>query len=105
MHATDFIRRRDRIVAALGGKGGKVSRALQTLVRRAGAVVIVTQRRIIGYRMRDGSVACSKRRYRSEVDARLDMVMIQARAKHSHVPIRVYRCEWCSGWHLTSKRS
>jgi hypothetical protein len=72
-------------------------------VHRVGAAAIIEGNRVVGYRMRDGSVACVKVRYRDEVEAKLDLLRIAAAPNHGHKPIRVYRCPWCAGWHSTSR--
>lgn len=103
MHASEFKRRHQRIVVEARGNKRRENRAFAQLVKRARAAVVIANRRIIGYRMRDGSVACVKIRYRSEVDAALDLSRIRAASNHSHIPVRVYRCGFCFGWHLTSR--
>ena len=105
MHASTFNRERQRIERRSRGKVAKVRRALHQLVQRAGAATIIEGNRIVGYRMRDGSVACLKIRYRTDVDAQLDMLRIQALPTVGHKPIRAYRCPWCHGYHLTSRRA
>lgn len=47
---------------------------------------------------------CShKRRYTNEAAAlnQAELQMLQT----PHIELSVYRCELCTGWHLTSKRS
>lgn len=47
--------------------------------------------------------ACeSKNRYASEKEAR---EAIRACAEHGTLGLRCYRCSYCEGWHLTSKKS
>lgn len=29
---------------------------------------------------------------------------LTSRSKRQTVPVRVYECEWCHGWHMTSER-
>lgn len=103
MHASTFNRERRKIERQSRGKHARERRALQHLVRRVGAAAIIEGNRIIGYRMRDGSVACSKVRYRTDVDAQLDLVRIHRLPNNGHKPIRFYRCPWCHGYHLTSR--
>lgn len=47
--------------------------------------------------------ACTKRRYRNEIAARLALAKIQRQDKPGHQESRAYSCERCRGWHLTSK--
>lgn len=47
---------------------------------------------------------CSKETYATEADARFRLKTIRNRnTKSSKIPIRIYECPNCSGWHLTSK--
>lgn len=108
MRAGEFARRRARIQCDRGDKlrphgAGYQRKALRALVKRSGAALIVPNGRVVGYRMRDGSVACMKQRYRSETAAHAELSRIASHASHSYVPVRAYRCEWCDGWHLTSR--
>ncbi|HKY46171.1 MAG TPA: hypothetical protein VJM50_23975 [Pyrinomonadaceae bacterium] len=72
-------------------------------MHRVGAAIVVANHKVIGYRMTDGSVACLKRRYLTATDAELDLSRIKAKANHGHIPVRAYRCQWCAGFHLTSR--
>lgn len=103
MHARQFTRERHRIERQAGGKQRHADAALRHLVRRTGAIAVIANHRIVGYRMRDGSVACMKQRYRTFIDAQQDLTRIQRIARHTHVPVHVYRCQWCAGFHLTSR--
>ena len=51
-------------------------------------------------------VTCTKRRYRTRVDALIALAAIQGRddARRSKTESRAYRCPTCHGWHLTSRR-
>lgn len=103
MHASIFNRERRRIERQAQGVAARERRALRHLVQRVGGAAIIEGKRIIGYRMRDGSVACSKVRYRSEDDARADLLRIAQLPNSGHKPIRAYHCPWCRGAHLTSR--
>lgn len=47
---------------------------------------------------------CKKETYATEADARFRLKTIRSRnTKSSKIPIRIYECPDCSGWHLTSK--
>lgn len=72
-------------------------------MRRGRAVPIIAFGRIVGYRLSDGKVACLKQRFRSESAALLELSTIRRTSNRTHIPVRAYRCEWCGGWHLTSK--
>lgn len=76
---------------------------MRALARRAGAAIILPNGRHVGYRLPDGSVACAKHRYRDEVAAQMELARIRRDAVRGYVPVRAYRCEWCDGWHLTSR--
>jgi len=78
---------------------------MRQLVKRARAVIMIVNGKVVGYRMTDGSVACVKVRYPDDVRAQIDLARIRAVTNHGYVPVRAYRCEHCSGWHLTSRRA
>lgn len=105
MHASTFQRERRKIERQARGKASRERRALRQLVQRVGAAAVIEGNRIIGYRMRDGSVACSKVRYRDDLAAQLDLARIRALPTAGHKPIRAYHCPWCHGFHLTSRPS
>lgn len=101
MKAGEFSRRRARIESARGCKFQR--KALRALAKRARAAIIVPNGKRIGYRLPDGSVACEKQRFHSEDAANTELTRIARQASHAYIPVRAYRCEWCSGWHLTSR--
>lgn len=103
MRASIFTRERLRIERQWQGKRAGARKALQHLVRREGAALVIEGNRRVGYRMRDGSVACLKVRYHSVHDAAQDIARIQGLPNSEHKPCRVYLCPWCSGFHLTSR--
>jgi hypothetical protein len=104
----EFARRRARIESEYGlpnrivGKGFR-RKALRALVKRAGAIRIVPNGREVGYRMREGGVACAKQRFRVAHAAESELFRIGRHASHAHIPVRVYVCDWCGGIHLTSR--
>jgi hypothetical protein len=49
---------------------------------------------------------CTKVRYVDLASARTALAMVRKKAKPgAKAPRRVYPCEICKGWHLTSKKS
>lgn len=108
MSAGEFARRRGLIEFDRGERykprGHAFKRkAVRALAKRAGAALLIPNGRRVGYRMPDGSVACEKQRYRDVCVALTELERIGRHASHAYVPIRAYQCEWCGGWHLTSK--
>ncbi len=108
MRAGEFARRRARIESDKGLKCRPHSpafqrKALRALAKRAGAALIVPIGRRIGYRLPDGSVACAKQRYRTHEAADAELQRIAVHASRAYVPVRAYRCDWCGGFHLTSR--
>jgi len=108
MRASEFARRLARIEAGKGQPfrphGAKHRRkATEALIRRANAALIVPGGRVIGYRLPDGSVACEKQRFRCRDTAEAELIRIRRDAAHSYIPVRAYLCDWCDGWHLTSR--
>jgi len=105
----EFARRRGRIESERGlpnrivGKDFR-RKALRALVKRAGAIRIVPNSREVGYRLPTGGVACAKQRFRVANAAEIELQRINRHASHSHIPVRVYRCDWCGGIHLTSRK-
>ncbi len=79
-------------------------KALRALVKRSNASLIAPRGHVIGYRMPDGSVACIKQRFRSEEAASAELLRIARHASRSYIPVRAYLCDWCGGWHLTSRQ-
>jgi hypothetical protein len=105
----EFARRRGRIESERGlpfrfvGKRFR-RKALRALVKRAGAIRIVPNGKEVGYRMPCGGVACTKQRFRIADAAEIELQRISRHASHSHIPVRVYGCDWCGGIHLTSRK-
>jgi hypothetical protein len=48
-------------------------------------------------------VVCEKKPYPTQEQARLALAHVLAKAKSARQPIRVYPCDRCPAWHLTSK--
>lgn len=103
MRASEFARRAGRIESASGRGRRFRRRAMRALVKRAGAARIVPNGNRVGHRLPDGSVACLKKRYRTEAAAADELSRIRTHARGDYVPARAYECEWCGGWHLTSR--
>lgn len=102
MRAADFARRRARIEQ--GALNGRRYRAeMRALMKRSRAIPIIAYGRVVGYRLADGRVACVKQRFICEASAVAELASIERTATHNYIPVRAYPCEWCGGWHLTSK--
>lgn len=107
MNAAQFSRARERIERD-EHKGATFRRkALARLVDRANAIrfIHVQSGKVLGWRMVDGSIVCAKRRFLSRELGENYMLAIQAQDGKAHAPRRVYQCEFCKGWHLTSRIS
>lgn len=108
MKAGDFARHVARIDHGASnrtrnrGKGFR-QKALRALAKRAGAALILPRGKFVGYRMPDGSVACLKERYRTHDAAMHELERIGKHSSHGYIPVRTYLCEWCGGYHLTSR--
>lgn len=104
MHASEFARKRARIERRAGNRAAFLRKAMDHLVRDAGAVVVHVRGQVVGWRMRGGSVVCVKRRYRDELAALIDLECIRlTTTKRERIPLRQYFCGHCNGWHLTSQ--
>ena len=103
MKASDFARKRALIQRRAGDRAAFLHRAMDHLIREARATVVRDGRRVVGWRMPDGSVACVKFRYRGLEDAQAELDRIAAYQARAYVPVRAYSCVNCGGWHLTSK--
>lgn len=105
MNAAQFSRARDRIEHEGRTRRGFEQKALRKLVREARAVTVIWGRHVRGWRLPDGVMVCRKRRYATSDQAVNDMLSIQAQNGKRGVPRRAYECEFCGGFHLTSKIS
>lgn len=103
MNAGEFAKRRARIEHEHGRRKGYAARAMDALVREAGAIIIIVRNRIVGWRMPSGQVVCRKRRYRSEPDAMVELTNVRRDPRTPRIPGRFYLCPHCNGWHLTSQ--
>jgi hypothetical protein len=105
MNAAQFAARRARLAREHHGHGRKYKRALAHLLRDARAVLLVLNRKVVGYRLLTGEIVCVKERYRSADDATVAMTRIQdAIEAGKRAPVRVYACQHCHGFHLTSQK-
>lgn len=103
MRAHDFARRKAVIEGRAARSQQWKTKAIRHLIRRAQAAVILSWGRIVGYRMPDGSVACVKERFSDAASACAEIERIAQQSTASYVPVRAYRCEYCRGWHTTSR--
>lgn len=103
MNAGQFSKRRARLENEHGRRKGYARKAMDALVREAGAAYIIVHGKVVAWRMPNGQVVCKKRRYDSEelANAILEGVMQCPRTRKW--PNRVYHCPYCNGWHLTSQ--
>jgi len=102
MNAAEFARRRARI-ERFALKTRRYRAMMRSLMKRSRAIPILAFGRLVGWRLPDGSVACVKQRFRTQAAALLELSGIARTSSHSYIPVRAYQCEWCGGWHLTSK--
>ncbi|CAG2144532.1 hypothetical protein LMG31506_03026 [Cupriavidus yeoncheonensis] len=102
MNAATFAARRARLQYRYG-TGKRFRLELQHLVRDAGAAMVIVGGKVVAYRMTTGEVVCIKKRFRDSSDAQVDMLGIQVANPSTRVPVRVYLCPYCKGWHLTSE--
>lgn len=104
MNAAEFSRRRARIVFEFHGRGKRYNRQLAHLIQDAHAVLVVMERKVVGYRLPNGEMVCIKMRYRTATEATEDIERIQAsNVNGGRVPIRAYACQHCQGFHTTSQ--
>lgn len=100
----DFIRRRAIIEHRHGKTPRKRNKALRSLEREARAKQVYAGGKLSRWVLPSGKTVCLKYRYRTEDDALFELSMQQARTWGSKkVPVRVYLCGHCHGWHLTSQ--
>lgn len=103
MNAGEFAKRRARIEHEHRRRKGYAARALNALVREAGAIIIIMHNKVVGWRMPSGQVVCMKRRYRTEPQAMLELESVRRDPLTPKIPGRFYLCPHCHGWHLTSQ--
>ena len=105
MNAATFSRQRARIAREHHGHGRKYNRALAHLIRDARAALVVMHHKVIGYRLTTGEIVCIKERYRNEDQATAAMERIRESIEAGRrAPVRVYPCQHCRGFHLTSQQ-
>lgn len=104
MNAERFAAMARKIERRLADEPRRQREAIKRMARQAGAVQVIASGKVVGFRLRDGSMVCRKRRYRDEVAARIDMARIAATSGAKRVPVRAYHCPHCAGWHTTSQR-
>lgn len=104
MNAAEFARRRGRIEHQAGRKHSWRVKAMRQLVNDAHAILVVAGGKIVGWHLPSGETVCMKQRFRDEGAATFQLGQIArtdgARLKR---PVRAYACQFCGGWHLTSK--
>jgi hypothetical protein len=103
MNASTFARYVERIERRMHGKPARQLKAIRSMARRERAAMVFANGKLVGFRLRDGSMVCRKHRYRDEAAALVDLARIAYTSTSSKVPVRAYRCGECHGWHLTSK--
>lgn len=103
MHASEFQRKRAKLERRSGNRSAFFRKAMAHLLREAQATEIRAAGKVVGWRMKDGTVVCIKQRHRDWVEAALALETITQHANARHVPVRAYLCPWCDGFHLTSQ--
>lgn len=103
MNAAQFARARQRIEREAKDRKGYLRKALRHLVRESRAITVINGPRIVGWRMRDGTMVCRKDRYATREQAVNHMLTIQAEFGKKGKPRRAYECPYCGGVHLTSR--
>lgn len=104
MRASKFQDLRRSIERQFHDQPSKVRRALNHLVMRNALATIVMDRRVIGWRMSTGEIVCVKARYSTEQLALKSMSHIVSLQDSGRIPVRVYQCDYCLGWHMTSQK-
>ncbi|MNK29182.1 hypothetical protein D3C87_475730 [compost metagenome] len=102
MNVSTFTRQRVRIERRFP-VGAKRDRAMAHLVADAAAVLVVIERRVVAWRLQCGTTVCVKKRYPNHGAAAQHLDRIRDESHRHHLPQRVYHCERCSGYHLTSQ--
>lgn len=103
MNAARFTKQRRDIEHRFREKPGRINKAMSSLISDAGATCIVIEKRVIGWRMKTGEIVCVKSRFSSQALAARCVVNI-AETSTGHIPTRVYQCDHCQGWHVTSQQ-
>lgn len=105
MNAAQFSRARQRIERESKDRRGFGPKAMRRLIRQADAATVIWGAKIMGWRMPDGVMVCVKDRFTTRERAASEMLGIQAQKGKKGMPRRAYQCQFCGGWHLTSKIS
>lgn len=106
MRASEFARRRARIIGRARGRQAFTDKAMERLARDAEATPLQAQGRIVAWALPTGAVVCVKERLRDghQAFAELERIALQS-PPWQHIPMRAYRCAFCEGWHLTSQEA
>jgi hypothetical protein len=104
MNGRRFASKRGRILYRARSER-HARRAIARLAREAGAQPIYAGGKLVAHVFPDGFVVCEKRRYRDQAAALAELAGTRAFAHlHDHkLPVRVYPCPHCMGWHATSR--
>lgn len=103
MNARDFAKHRALIERRCDTKRQR-SKAMASLIKRAGASLVIIHGRHVGYKLPTGETVCVKERFSTDAKALAAMERIQQAITDGHrAPSRVYACLLCVGWHLTSQ--
>lgn len=103
MNAGEFAKRRALIDRERGRGKQYAARALNALIREAKAVAVFASGRLVAWRLPNGQIVCRKRRYAEQLGAELALSILVRHSSAKKVPCRVYMCDYCRGWHLTSQ--
>jgi hypothetical protein len=104
MNAAQFCARRSRIERDNHKRSKRYQVMMAHLVRDAKAALVVRERRIVGYRLPNGQIVCIKKRFATEEKAADVLRLIQSDPTVTgHIPVRIYPCPQCHGYHLTSQ--
>lgn len=103
MNAGQFGKRLALIEHQHGRSRDYRRKALKSLLREAGAAIIIIEGKVTGWRMQNGQVVCKKRRYHTEDEALALLASVHSNPLTRKVPTRCYECPHCHGWHLTSQ--
>lgn len=104
MKLREFTRRRALIANRTNHQGRRFRKEMAHLMREARAVPVMASGKVVGFRLPDGTIVCMKERFRDEASALQAMRYMHETNYNNHrVPVRVYACGFCRGYHLTSQ--
>ena len=103
MNADRFAQHMAKIERRLAHSPSRTRNAIRRMARHEGAALVIAGGKVVGYRLKNGSVVCRKFRYRDQSHALADLTRIANEATNKHIPVRAYPCPHCRGWHLTSR--